>query len=121
MSCPNCCTRDGAVIDHAAAEGEHHAGDDQQRRPHQPVEDDEGEGGLDRKVLHRNAEHERAVHVQVAGDRLEVDPAPDQRERDRRREQAAPHDQPVREPAEPAAPEDVRVGGKLAPARGDPD
>ena len=70
-------------------------------------------GGLDREVLHRDAEHERAVHVQVARHRLEVNPAPDQREGDRRGEQAAPHDQPVREPAQPAAPEDEAVGGEL--------
>ena len=77
------------------------------------MEDDEGEGGLHRKVLHRDAEHESAVHVQVAWNRFEVNPAPDQRERDRGRKHAAPHDQPVRKPAEPAAPEDVRIGGKL--------
>jgi hypothetical protein len=47
--------------------------------------------------------------MQVARNRLEMDPAPDQRERDRGGDDAAPHDQPVREPSEPSTPEDVRV------------
>ena len=51
---------------------------------------------FDREVLHRKAEDERAVQIEVAGHGLEVNPAPDERERDRRREDAAPHDQPVR-------------------------
>ena len=59
------------------------------------------------------AEDERPVHVQVARHRLEVNPAPDQREGDGRRQQAAPHDQPVREAAQPAAAKDVSVGGEL--------
>src|SRR6185312_2023638 len=103
----------GAVIDHAAAEREHHAGDDEERCPHEAVKDHEGHQRSDGERLRRHAEEERAVGVEVAGHALEVNPTPDEREGDGGGEQAAPHDAPVRQAAQTPATEDEAVAGEL--------
>ncbi len=113
MSWPNCCTatapwsiirRRNASITPAITRNDDHT---------RPWKIRNANARLDRKFLRRDAEDERAVGVEIARHRLEVNPAPDEREGDRRREQAAPHDQPVREPAQPPAVEDVSVRGEL--------
>ena len=104
--------RDGGVINHAAPEREHHAGDDEERRPHEPVKDHEGRRRLDREVANGKSEDERAVRLEMPRHGLEVNPAPHERKRDQRRDDAAPHDQPMRQPSETAAPEDENIRGK---------
>ena len=106
--------RGGAVVEHPPAEREHHAGDHEERRPDQPVEDDERRrpSRAGNRTVGKPNTNARYVS-RSPGHGLEVDPAPDERERDRGREQAAPHDQPVREPAQRPAPEDEAVGGEL--------
>ena len=57
------------------------------------------------------------VAVEVARHRLEVDPAEHEREGDRDREDAAPHDQQVGEPAQPAARQMKRLSAKSPTTR----
>ena len=42
--------RDGSVIDHAAAERKHHAGDDEERGPDETVKDHEADQRVDREI-----------------------------------------------------------------------
>jgi len=58
---------------------DHDAGNDQKRCPDQPVKDEERKKRFNTEVVYRKAEYERAVHFHVAGNRLEVNPPPDQR------------------------------------------
>jgi hypothetical protein len=58
-------------------------------------------------------EYVGAVDIEIAGYGLEMNPPPDQRERDGGREHAAPHDQPVCETAKAAAAEDKAICGEL--------
>ena len=103
-----------AVIAHAAAHRQHHAGDDEERRPHQAVKDEERDERMDPERARREAEDVRAVRLEVAGQRLEVNPAEDERERDGEGEDAAPHDEPVRDAARRAALEDEAVQREVA-------
>ena len=113
MSCPNCWTatapwsimrRRNASITPAMTRNDDHTS---------PWKMTKASADSTGKSCTGNPEYEGAVHMQVARHCFEVNPAPDQRKGDRGGEHAAPHDQPVREPAEPATPEDVPVGGEL--------
>src|SRR5262245_8135088 len=91
------------------AQGEDHARDHEQRGPHEPVEEQvpdqrcvgERDGG--------DAEDEDLIARKVARHRPEIEPAEHEGERDGGGEQAAPHDQLVRQPTRPAAPPDEPV------------
>ncbi len=61
--------RHGAVIDHPPAKREHDAGDHQERRPDESMEDHEGDERLDVKVLHRETEHVRCDRRQADRER----------------------------------------------------
>ena len=50
---------DRAAVDHPAAERQHHASDDEKRRPDETMEDDERGERVDREVGDRQAEHVR--------------------------------------------------------------
>src|SRR4051812_9976409 len=63
----------GAVVDHPAPERQHHPSDDQDRSPHERVEDDEGERGIDGERSRRQPEHESPVGLGVARNGLEMD------------------------------------------------
>src|SRR5690349_17030498 len=63
--------------------------------------------------MDRIAEHVGTVLVEIAGHCREVNPSPDEREGDGCSKEAAPHDQPVRQPTQPASPEDEPVRGEL--------
>src|SRR4030095_11243377 len=65
------------------------------------------------EVLGRDTKDKRAVSVEVAGNRLKVDPPPHQWKRDRRREHATPHDQPMGQATQPPALEDVGIRRKI--------
>jgi hypothetical protein len=87
-----------SVIEHAPTEGEQNARDDEEGGPHQTMKDDEGDNGVNGEVPCCIAEHIGSVDFSLAGHRLEVDPSPNKRERDGGRDDAAPHDAPVRRP-----------------------
>ncbi len=83
------------LIAQPTAHGQQHASDDQQGRPHETVEDDETEQRMDGELVRRETEHVDAIACQVAGHRLEVDPAENEREDDGEGGEAAPHDEEV--------------------------
>src|SRR5262245_27371484 len=62
-----------------------------------------------RETDRREAEDKYPVTTQIARHGLKVDPAKDERKRDGRRQQAAPHDEDVGEAARPAPPPDELV------------
>src|SRR5262245_52642590 len=106
--------RGGALLSHATPHGEHHPGDDEERRPDQAVKREEPEPGMDPEREGGKPEDERPVALEVAGGALEMEPAEDERERDGDGDQATPHDEEMRQAAEAAAGEDEAVGGEVA-------
>ncbi len=104
---------DGAVVDHPAAERNHDPGNNEHRRPHEAVKNHERGPRFNRKRCGREAEDERAVQVEPTGHGAELDPSPDQRERDGGREDAAPHDEPVRGASQRTSAEDETVGAEF--------
>src|SRR5581483_8187182 len=106
--------RGGAFFAHAPADGQHDAGNHQKRRPHQAVKNYEAGGRFGVEDKSRKAEKKDAVFIRRGGKRLEMNPAENQREGDRGREDAAPHDQPVGEPALAASSKNKPVHGDVA-------
>ena len=104
---------DGSVIDHPAAKRNHDAGNDEQRGPHESVKNHEADPRFNRECCAGKAEDERAVLVESIRDGAELDPSPYERERDGGREDAAPHDEPVRDASKRTSAEDEAVGGEF--------
>src|SRR5690606_13171670 len=83
---------DGALVVHAPTHGKDYASDDEERRPDEPVKEEKCHGRFVRKAKSREAENDRLVEREVSGNGAKVQPAEDERERDRHGEKAAPHD-----------------------------
>ena len=79
---------------------EKHTQQNQGRRNIEDVEDERRQQAVEAEREHVQAEHERPIHVLGGGGRLEVNPAERQREGDRRRQDAAPEQAPVRRPTQ---------------------
>ncbi len=101
------------ALAHTAPHRQHHPDHYQDRRPDEAVEDQKSEDRVDGKGEGRKAEHVGAIPLEVVRERLEVHPPEDERERDRRRDHAAPHDQEVRAPPCPAPAEDESIERKV--------
>ena len=110
----------GALLAHAPPHGQHHARDHQERRPDQAVEQEEPEERVVRKAERREAERDRLVQREIAGNRSKVQPAEDQRKGDGDGEQAAPHDEHVGEPAQPIPREDEAIAEHVERRRAGP-
>src|SRR5262245_38870102 len=101
------------MIGHAPPEGDHDAGNDQDRCPDQTVKDQETEKGLDFEGGRRKSEEVNAIEVETVRNRSEFNPAPHQRKRDRCRNDAPPHDEPMPETSQTATAEDESIGREL--------
>ncbi len=73
------------------------------------MEQEEREDRVVRKAERREAERDRLVQREIAGNRTKVQPAKDERKGDGHGEQAPPHDEHVREPAQPIPREDEAI------------
>lgn len=79
------------LLAHTAAHGQHHPGNDNQRRPDQPMKGQKGENRAHREGEGGKAKDIGAVKFQICGDRLEMQPAKDKGKGNPNREYAAPH------------------------------
>ena len=103
-----------AFIAHAAAHRQHHAGNDQHGGYVEAVEEQKAEDRIGRKGDGRETEDIDLILMDVRRSGVKREPAKHQGEGDQNRQDAAPHDQPVRGPAAASAREDEVVEDELA-------
>ena len=94
--------------DEEVRRAEHH----RDGREAEGVEHEPADSAIDREAGHWNRKEEGPVRALLLG--LEVEPAPDQRERDREACERAAGEKEVGEPPRPRAPGDEALGGEVA-------
>ena len=104
----------GLMIAHAAAHREHNTRDDEKRGPYKAVEDHKAEYRIYGKRERGKPENIGPVPAQIVGQRLEMYPPEDERERDGDSNHASPHDEPVSSAPQLSSSENEEVERELA-------